>query len=212
MNTQFEKPMTIAGAMLLVFLAGTDIASARGSEQIVLDHPSFAKVGINTVSVPIGHVEFCKSHVSECSINASFEQTTPLTEAGWQELLAVNHQFNSSIVPVSDTDLYRVNEFWTYPTGYGDCEDYVLAKRRALIERGWAPSTLLISVVREANGEGHAVLMVRTDRGDLILDNQAALIKLWNDTPYHYIKRQSQLNAGEWVDVYDDRTAIVASR
>lgn len=212
MNIQFEKKLTLAGAMLLVFLAGTDVASAKGNAGVEFNHPAFAKVSNNAVSVPIGHLEFCKSHVSECSTNVAFKQAVHLTQDGWKQLLAVNYEFNTSIQPISDSDLYKVNEYWTYPTGYGDCEDYVLAKRRALINKGWAPSTLLISVVREVNGEGHAVLMVRTDRGDLILDNQASLIKLWNETPYHYIKRQSQVNAGEWVDVHDSRQSIVASR
>lgn len=212
MTINSEKTLTVAGAMFLAFLAGTDGASAIGSQNVEFNHPAFANVGLSAVSVPIGHAEFCKSHSNECTVNAAFEQAARLTDDGWQELLSVNQEFNASIIPISDSDLYQVNEFWTYPTGYGDCEDYVLAKRRALIDRGWSPSTLLIAVVREQNGEGHAVLMVRTDRGDLVLDNQEALIKVWNDTPYQYIKRQSQHNAGEWVDVHDDRSTTIASR
>ena len=56
-----------------------------------------------------------------------------------------------------------------------------------------------------SDGEGHAVLLVRTDRGDLVLDNQVGTIDLWNQTPYKFIKRQSQANAGQWVDMIDGR-------
>ena len=53
--------------------------------------------------------------------------------------------------------------------------------------------------------------MVRTDRGDLILDNQNARVLVWTDTPYEYIKRQSQADAGRWVGLNDDRATITAA-
>ena len=56
--------------------------------------------------------------------------------------------------------------------GYGDCEDYVLLKRKMLIDAGWPREALLITVVRDRKGEGHAVLTVKTDKGELVLDNQ----------------------------------------
>jgi predicted transglutaminase-like cysteine proteinase len=118
---------------------------------------------------------------------------------------------NATVVPVTDEDLYHVSEFWTYPNGYGDCEDIALEKRRELIEAGWPVSTLLMAVVRQRNGEGHAVLMVRTDRGDLVLDNQVGSIDLWSQTPYKFIKRQSQANAGQWVDMVDEREIVTAT-
>ena len=118
---------------------------------------------------------------------------------------------NTEIVPITDEDLYKVGEFWTYPDGYGDCEDIALAKRRELIANGWDASSLLMAVVREPNGNGHAVLMVRTDRGDLVLDNQDGLVRLWNETPYQFLKRQSQANAGEWEQIEDSRTVLAVA-
>ena len=167
-------------------------------------------VGGNT-SIPVGHAEFCQSHPAECRANADPVAIIPLTEGLWQQLLSVNAGINQHVVPVTDQDLYQVAEFWTYPNGYGDCEDYALAKRRELINAGWPASTLLMAVVKQANGEGHAVLMVRTDRGDLVLDNQIGSIDLWSQTPYKFIKRQSQANAGQWVDMIDDREIVVAT-
>jgi predicted transglutaminase-like cysteine proteinase len=135
-----------------------------------------------------------------------------LTDARWQSLIAVNDRMNRDIVPVTDADLYSVEELWTYPDGYGDCEDIALAKRRELIAEGWDASALLMAVVRERNGDGHAVLMVRTDRGDLVLDNQDGMVRLWTDTPYQFVKRQSQRNAAEWVDILDNRVMVVAQQ
>ena len=138
-------------------------------------------------------------------------QAVTLTEARWGALVRINNRMNSEIVPITDQDLYKVDEFWTYPRGYGDCEDIALAKRQALIEEGWDPSALLITVVRELNGNGHAVLMVRTDRGDLILDNQDGLVRVWNETQYQFVKRQSQAHAGEWVQIEDTRPIVTVA-
>ena len=130
-----------------------------------------------------------------------------------RKLVQVNNVVNAAVTAMTDQDYYQVAEYWAYPdAGYGDCEDFALAKRKALIEAGWNPSTLLVTVVREAKGTGHAVLMVRTDRGDLVLDNQDGRILVWNETPYTYLKRQSQADAGQWVDLVDPRTTFVASK
>jgi predicted transglutaminase-like cysteine proteinase len=103
---------------------------------------------------------------------------------------------------VTDLELYGKVEYWNYPTsGKGDCEDYVLLKRRMLIERGWPESTLLITVVRDENGEGHAVLTARTDAGDLVLDNKRQDIVRWTDTPYIYVKQQSEGNPLVWASL-----------
>src|SRR5690554_178733 len=172
---------------------------------------AFVQTHAGTTSIPIGHAEFCQSRPDKCRPNAQIVPSIALTETLWQQLLHVNAQVNATVVPVTDQDLYQVTEFWTYPNGYGDCEDYVLAKRRELINAGWPASTLLIAVVKQANGEGHAVLMARTDRGDLVLDNQVGSIDLWSATPYQFIKRQSQANAGQWVDMIDNREVVVAT-
>jgi predicted transglutaminase-like cysteine proteinase len=43
---------------------------------------------------------------------------------------------------------------WSYPDdGYDDCEDYVLLKRRMLIQSGGPREALLVTVVRHNNQE-----------------------------------------------------------
>ena len=154
-------------------------------------------------SVPIGHYEFCRSWPEECSRVRELVASVALTPELWQQLVSINIAVNQAIAPAADQDQYRVEEYWTYPTTAGDCEDYALAKRKALVEAGWAPSTLLISVVRKQDGEGHAVLVARTDRGDLVLDNLVGSIMRWDETPYLFVKRQSQADFGQWVEILD---------
>jgi predicted transglutaminase-like cysteine proteinase len=112
---------------------------------------------------------------------------------------------------LTDQEIYGVEERWVMPTTVGDCEDYVLLKQKMLIQRGFAPSDLLITVVLQPNGDGHAVLVVRTDRGDFVLDNMRNKVLLWSDTEYTFLKRQSSKNAGQWVKIEDDRTPVVGS-
>ena len=195
-------------AALLGALLALAVAPAQAFDTT---NVAFVQTVGGTTSIPVGHAEFCQHRPDECRANPSPVAAVPLTEGLWQQLLTVNAGINQAVIPVTDQDLYQVAEFWTYPNGYGDCEDYALAKRRELINAGWPASALLMAVVKQANGEGHAVLMVRTDRGDLVLDNQIGSIDLWSDTPYKFIKRQSQADAGKWVDMVDDREIVVAT-
>jgi predicted transglutaminase-like cysteine proteinase len=172
--------------------------------------PAFTQVG-GLTSVPIGASDFCRAHRADCSPNGRPQAVTALTPALWAQLLSVNDRVNTDVVQVTDEAQYQVTEYWTYPQGYGDCEDIALEKRRELIAGGWNPSTLLMTVVRQENGEGHAVLTVRTDRGDLVLDNQDGRVLVWNETPYQFLKRQSQTNPSQWVSLVDPRVIVVAA-
>lgn len=165
-------------------------------------------------SIPYAALELCHRIGSACPRTETVEPAVRLTPALWKQLVTVNAYYNSTILPMTDMDQYHVADFWTYPdSGYGDCEDYQLAKQRELVKDGWPQSDLLMAVVRQKDGEGHAVLIVRTDRGDFVLDNQDSLIRLWSDTSYLYLKRQSQADASQWVGLIDNhQTVIVAKR
>lgn len=160
---------------------------------------------------PIGHYDFCERNARECRKYSRGKQRIQLTTERWNALVDINRTVNTSIRPVTDQDLFGQPEVWVYPDQSGDCEDYVLLKRRMLAERGWPLGGLLITVVRQENGDGHAVLTVLTDRGDLVLDNLSADVRLWNDTPYRFLKRQSTHYTGQWVAIDDGRAAAVGS-
>jgi predicted transglutaminase-like cysteine proteinase len=163
-------------------------------------------------SQPIGHYEFCKANPAECSIRLRDEGPLHLTTDVWKEIVEVNALVNTTVKPMNDYDIYGKDEVWAYPDkGVGDCEDYVLEKRRDLMQKGMSLSDLLITVVRKPDGEGHAVLTIRTDAGDYILDNLTDAVKPWETTGYHYLKRQSTTHTGRWVTIRDGETALVSS-
>ena len=157
---------------------------------------------------PIGYVAFCRDHQPECRPGRRFADRIQLTATKFQEIEEVNSAVNTAVAPTTDLELYGKPEMWTYPSNAkGDCEDYVLLKRRTLIERGFPGSVLLITVVRDENNEGHAVLTVRTDRGDLILDNKRGEVMRWAETPYTFVKRQSEKNPLVWISLLPPDTA-----
>jgi len=157
---------------------------------------------------PIGHAYFCQQLPQECSVKSRATKAPTLTRKKWRDLLEVNSHSNRVVQPVTDQEYYGVEEHWTYPKSFGDCEDYVLLKRYMLMQRGWPASSLLITVVKQPNGDGHAVLTVRTDRGDFILDNLEAKVKRWDKTAYRYLKRQSVKHTGKWTKIYDRRGQV----
>jgi len=162
-------------------------------------------VGAET-SPPFGFVGFCQRHPNDCTGSSARPASLALTDNRWSQLQQINRQVNKSVTPVEDADLYNTPEWWAYPAASGgDCEDYVLLKRRLLIEQGWPADALLISVVKERSGAGHAVLLVVTADGEYVLDNKTRHIRLWQETPYTWVKRQSRHHPYVWVRTGDGR-------
>jgi len=182
---------------------------------ITMTGPGQAAPGSMTLagnaSPPIGAYQFCKENPADCSNPAGDAGQLLLTEDRWKQILKINYQVNSSIQPMTDMEIYGVEERWAYPRTVGDCEDYALLKRKLLIDAGVSPSDLLMTVVLQPNGEGHAVLTVRTDHGDFILDNMRNKVMLWADTEYTYLKRQSSDDPNRWMKLQDGRAVAVGS-
>ena len=188
---------------MTMIVAGTITTSAT----------AFASAHMQTggrTSQPIGHAYFCQQLPQECSVRSKKTKAPVLTRKRWSDLIEINNYSNKSVQPVTDQEYYGVEEHWTYPKSYGDCEDYVLLKRYMLLQRGWPESSLLITVVKQPNGDGHAVLTVRTDRADYVLDNLEATVKQWDKTPYKFLKRQSANHTGKWTAIKDYRGKVAS--
>jgi predicted transglutaminase-like cysteine proteinase len=163
--------------------------------------PLYVTVGAEA-RAPIGWVEFCVEYKNECNTKPSSPRDVVLSPKAWTDLIRVNSWVNENIKPMTDLEHWGVVERWNYPDdNIGDCEDYVLLKRRMLINAGWPREALLITVVRDKKGEGHAVLTVKTNKGEFILDNQEAEVLLWSKTGYRFVKRQAQTDPNAWVSL-----------
>lgn len=164
----------------------------------------------DVTSQPIGHYDFCQTHRNECGPNRNVGPAA-MSAANWATVRSVNTTVNETITPMTDKEIYGKDEVWAYPTTAGDCEDFALLKRRILIQRGFSPANLLITVVRKPDGEGHAVLTLRTTDGDYVLDNLNGEVKPWFQTPYSFIKRQASANAGRWVTIENGNDVLVGA-
>src|ERR1700754_4873264 len=194
------------GLAVAASLIGMTAAANAASERAL-----YASLGDTTRS-PIGWIEFCADNPGDCRGGTTQARDIVMTQAAWKDLLRVNRWVNEPVKPITDQDHWGVIEKWSYPTdGYGDCEDYVLLKRKMLIDAGWPREALLITVVRDKKGEGHAVLTVKSDKGEFVLDNQNEDIVAWTDTGYRFVKRQSQTDQNAWVSLGDTRPAIATA-
>jgi predicted transglutaminase-like cysteine proteinase len=171
--------------------------------------PTFMRI-FGPAQPPHGFVRFCESSPKECAAEERKETRFNASAERLRELDDVNRAINRDVTPATDLEIYGVNEYWTLPRTKGDCEDYALLKRHLLIKKGWPVSSLLLTVVRDEKGEGHAVLTARTAQGDFVLDNKIEDVRFWNQTPYQFVMRQSYLNPRVWVAL-DTRQSPLAT-
>ena len=198
--------MKVSGRYIAVALVAMSTLTATNA---VAGTDQFRYVDVaSQTHAPIGWTEFCSSNPGECATTPSAPRDIVLTATALKDLENVNRYVNEIIRPMTDLEHWGTIEKWSYPDdGYGDCEDYALLKRRLLIRAGWPREALLLTVVRDRRDEGHAVLTVKTDRGELVLDNQVEEVLPWHETGYRFIKRQSQRDPNVWVNLGDSRPA-----
>jgi predicted transglutaminase-like cysteine proteinase len=199
------SPTGILGAAIVAAALAVPAANAASERAL------FASVGATT-RAPIGWTEFCSEYAPECETRPMDARDVVLSAKTWKDLARINKWVNDTVKPITDLEHWGVVERWNYPDdGYGDCEDYVLLKRKMLMQSGWPRQALLITVVRDKRGDGHAVLTVKTDKGEFILDNQHEDVLLWSDTGYRFVKRQSQSDPNVWIALGDPRPAAATA-
>ncbi|MEQ8445446.1 MAG: transglutaminase-like cysteine peptidase [Pelagibacterium sp.] len=138
----------------------------------------------STTAAPLGLQIFCMTAPTHC---ASAPATQLQMDSGLMSVLnSVNRSVNTSIRPQR-----RTTQVWTIGARVGDCKDYAMNKRAQLIARGVPAGALRLAIGFTARGEGHAVLVVRTDQGDFVLDNLTSQIKPFNQTGHTLLAMSS---------------------
>ena len=184
---------------VLIGIALTALASSASAENLLQVRATSPIQVIGPAGPTHAWIRFCESHPDECHIDLSQPGRITLTPGIWAALTQVNERVNSSILAVTDQDHWGVLDRWDYPDdGLGDCEDIQLMKRKLLVQAGLPQRAMRIAAVIDEQGQGHAVLMVLTDRGDFILDNKRNAILPWRRTGYAFIKCEGT-NSRAWV-------------
>jgi predicted transglutaminase-like cysteine proteinase len=182
--------IALAGAAVVCLVATAFTGEAFAARLPTVSTPAFDAGSARPIQ---GWIDFCQRNPRDCAVNMSEPDVIALDQLTWSTILSVNREVNAAIKPMTDIELYGVADYWDYPvSGYGDCEDYQLLKRKLLVDAGLPQRAMRMTVVIDELNEGHAVLMIRTDRGDFILDNKTDSVVAWHQTGYVYVKRESQ--------------------
>lgn len=151
------------------------------------------------MSAPGAWSYFCYQYRSECERPLMTPATILMNHDVMKQIRAINVQVNRTIESMTDALHWGSYEQWNFgEDGYGDCDDYVLRKKRELIAAGYPRSALLFTTVTDGNGDGHAILTIVTDKGDFILDNANDEVKPWYYSGYWLWYRQSQTDPNGW--------------
>lgn len=198
MATEFGFLDGIKTAVLAlgIALAATAFVMPQAAEA---SNPAFMTTK-GRVAAPKAAKGLCATYRWAC---ASSSTAAAISAAQLREIGKVNTRINRTIRPVSDRRQYGVEDRWAVPTRRGgDCEDYALAKKQELVRMGIAPQRLLIATVLDRDRAPHAVLVFRSDEGDLVLDNLTDRIRSWSETRYLFLRMQDPARPASWVNVY----------
>ena len=187
----------VAASPLLIAVTAADAAGPAGFARNLNNNAGVQYIKAKArVLAPFAHVKFCRNNPGECAAGSG-PATIDFSAVRQSELRRVNATVNRSIRPVNDRsgaggDVWRIN------ASSGDCEEYALTKRSRLIAMGWSPRALRVAVAYTPSGEGHAVLVVKTSKGDMVLDNRTSAIKNWRQANLRWVKIQSGDNPRQW--------------
>lgn len=160
--------------------------------------------------IPTGFVGFCLRYGDQCETAKHGPTTINLTPQNFAQISNINRTINEQIKPEDDSIHYGVTEYWTIPTdGYGDCEDYALTKRKALLQAGFPMGALRLALVITPDRERHAILTLATNRGDFVMDNLNDDVRPWNEASYTWLERQDPTKAWRWDMLTADNSKLV---
>jgi predicted transglutaminase-like cysteine proteinase len=185
----------VAGISMSLIATSAFAIGPAGMARPTLAPPSIAVQ--KATLAPLAYVAYCVNNKADCA-KGHGEARVNLTTKLRRELRQVNGQVNREIEPLSDA---AGEDTWQADVKSGDCEDYVLTKRKRLIELGWSPNALRIAVTYTPSNSGHAVLVVSTSQGDLVLDNRQNAVLNWRDTDLRWVKIQSPENPLKWNEI-----------
>lgn len=193
----------MVGRGLVAFVALMWLAAPAGAASILVS---------NGEAPPLrAWLALCQEQPDECAVDLEEAEFVRMTQDTMELIEAVNKHVNGTVSPITDRERWGVEDIWEYPIDHqGDCEDFQLLKRKLLAEAGLPRRAMRMTVVINELGEGHAVLTIRTDGDDLILDNRTGAVLRWHETGYSFIKRESSHRTG-WVFLAPDPAAPVVT-
>lgn len=146
---------------------------------------------------PEPYRDFCLRNEGSCDLSGpEILEWSPELLSLLQE---TNASVNGSLQFSPDPENSGLEEYWDYPKrGVGDCEDFVLEKRRLLVEAGLPSASLTCGIAfHEVQLYPHAILFAETTAGTFVLDNLHDEVMCWDALPYFYTRRERA--DGQWM-------------
>lgn len=143
---------------------------------------------------PMAFVEFCVHNKKMCKSGGATR--VMLSKQSLDILSMINREVNMRIRPVNEG-----KDVWKANVTSGDCEDFALTKKARLMRLGFPAGALRMAVAKTPYGEGHAVLVVSTNRGDFVLDNRNNVVLAFNKTDLRWEKIQGGKNPLLWYTI-----------
>jgi predicted transglutaminase-like cysteine proteinase len=172
-------------------------AAGPGSMARNLDKTQlYLKEGIATLA-PFAHVRFCMTSPRQCEVTDGAD-VIDMTAQVKDRMAAINVSVNKAIRPLADPP---GQEVWIVGGAAGSCHDYAVTKRKELLEAGFSSKAVRLAVAFTGDGQGHAVVVVRTNQGDMVLDNRTSAIRRWDRTDLRWVKIESTANPRFWVSL-----------
>src|SRR5579872_840965 len=201
-----RQTIGVAAALTMIgALVGAPVSEAAFfSFPMALKH-QVDRIAFSTPTLPpMAHTLFCARYRADCENQGGDfrRRNIALTLDRWNELNVINREVNRDIVPQPNMGGVATEQWIIAPTA-GDCNDYAVTKRHALLARGWPSRALLLSEVIVPSGEHHLVLLVRTKDVDLVLDNLTQSIRPLTLAAhlYRWVRVQSPHNPKYWTSV-----------
>lgn len=194
--------LLLTASFAACLLAPMGIAQARNANV-------FLRAG-SVADAPVGFLDMCERSATSCAeepANGGSQvdsdaiappTTAQARRAEWRLIATLNRAANRRIAQVDDQQLHGVADQWVRATNAGDCEDIALEKQAELIAAGIDPRRLRLAVAYERWAGLHAVLIVTTARGDMVLDNRTSHLVRWDRTGYRWLRVQSAANERTW--------------
>lgn len=180
------------------------------NDSVAVAAGDLAQVAVTQVAAPLTDVGAVSAADAASDVVAVIAPAKPadfavaMDKATWKQVRTLNRDVNRRIRHQSDLKTYGSADRWIVPAASGargDCEDYVLAKRRALVAAGVPATALSIALVRTRWGEEHAVLLLATHEGEFVLDNLTPWISRWDQVDYEWRQRQAPGRTFDWVSM-----------
>lgn len=152
---------------------------------------------VSAETYPTGYLKYCQNKFD--GICGEYEES--ISTISLDKIKEINKSINDKVKYKTDLELYAVPDMWAdgLITGFGDCEDFVIAKMHTLASNGLSYNDMKMVLGNYVSvTEEHILLVVKYNNIEYVLDIGTDIIQPISDYK-KFIPTYSQgYNLGPW--------------